>query len=40
MTEEELIKKAAEWWYLNLINFPEEERRWWINEFIDYMLNI
>ena len=38
MTQEELIKKSAEWLYLNL-NLPETEKQWWVNDFVDYMAN-
>ena len=38
MTQEELIKKAAEWLYLNL-NLPEEEKQWWINDLVEYIMN-
>lgn len=38
MTREELIKKAAEWIYLNL-DLPEAEKQWWVNDFVDYMTN-
>lgn len=36
MTQEEIIKKAAEWLYLNL-NLPEEEKQWCVNDFVEYM---
>lgn len=36
MTQEELIKKAVDWLYLNL-DMPESEKIWWVNDFVDYM---
>ena len=37
MTPEELIKKAAEYLYLNLSNMTEEDKQGWVNDFIEYM---
>lgn len=39
MTQEEknnVIKKAAEWLYLNL-EMPEEEKRFWVEDFCNYL---
>lgn len=41
MTQEEIIKNAAEYLYFNLPDtITEEEKQWWINDFVDYMNNI
>ena len=40
MTKEEkerVIKIAAEWLNLNLTEFSQEEREFWIRDFIEYM---
>lgn len=38
MTQEELIKKAAEYLYFNLPNtMTEEDKQWWVNDFVEYM---
>ena len=43
MTQEELIKKAAMWLYVNLsspyLKMSEEDKQWWVNDFVDYMNN-
>lgn len=42
-TKEQLIEKAAMWIYLNLsgpdLDMTEEEKQWWVDDFIDYMNN-
>ena len=38
MTQEELIKKAAEYLYFNLPDtMTKEDKLWWVNDFIEYM---
>ena len=43
MTQQEFIEKAATWLYLNLsspvLKMSEEEKQWWVNDFVDYMNN-
>ena len=41
MTQEELIKKAAEYLYFNLPNnMTEEDKQWWVNDFVEYMCGV
>ena len=38
MTEEEIIKKAAEYLYMNLPNtMSDDDKKWWVNDFVEYM---
>jgi hypothetical protein len=36
MDREEIIKKAAEYLWMNL-DMPEEDKEWWIRDFVEYM---
>lgn len=36
MNQEELIKKATEYLWMNL-DMPEEDKEWWIRDFVEYM---
>ena len=38
MTPEEIVKKAAEWLYLNL-DMSEEDKKFWVDDFVEYMNN-
>ncbi len=38
MTNEELIKKACFWLECNLANLPEDDRKFWIEDFKQAMI--
>ena len=38
MNSETLIRKAAEYLYMNLpSDMSEEDKQWWVNDFVEYM---